>query len=225
MNNPSQNPVNLTSITVSDTGAPVGGITSIGLWMNGTLMETVNVTGPNTTFNINDVISGNNGAVTFEVTANFSLTAPVGSYPFSVTNAVGSNDQPVIFTGIPVTGATITIVSVTATSTVTGTSTALPTETKTPTPSFKTVVVYPNPATGGMVELNPNLTTESDVSIEMFTIAFRKVVSLNKSNIQPGESVPIPLVDKTGTPLASGLYYVVVQTNQGRSVLKQLILR
>jgi len=87
------------------------------------------------------------------------------------------------------------------------------------------VVVYPNPSTGGTVELNPDLTTESDVSVEIFTIAFRKVNSLNYSNVQPGASVPIPLVDKTGTPLASGLYYVVVQTNQGRSIVKLLLLR
>ena len=80
------------------------------------------------------------------------------------------------------------------------------------------------PATGGTVQLNPDLTSESNVSIEIFTIAFRKVNTLNYSNIQPGESVPIPLSDSWGTPLASGLYYVVVQTNQGRSVVKLLIL-
>jgi hypothetical protein len=94
------------------------------------------------------------------------------------------------------------------------------------TPSSKpTVVVYPNPSTGGTVELNPNLSRESNVSIEVFTIAFRKVASVSYSNVQPGESVPVPLVDKAGTPLASGLYYVVVQTNQGRSIVKLLLLR
>ncbi len=198
--------------------------------MNGALIDTVSFNGTNAAFNFNNVVIGNNnGAVTFQVTANFSSTAPAGSYPFSATGAAGSNGQSVLFTGIPVTGATVTIVSVTATTTatptMTGTSTALPTQTKTPVPSTNTaVVIYPNPSTGGTVELNPNLTTESDVSIEIFTIAFRKVVSLNKSNIQPGEIVPIPLVDKSGAPLASGLYYTVVQTNRGRSVLKQLIL-
>jgi hypothetical protein len=157
---------------------------------------------------------------------------PVGSYQFSVTGATGSNGQTVLFNGIPETGAAVTIVAATPTATVTptvtGTFTPLPTATvtKTSTPSAKpTVVVYPNPTTGGTVELNPDLTTESNVSIEIFTIAFRKVAVLNYSNVQPGASVPIPLVDKSGTPLASGLYYLVVQTDRGRSIVKLLILR
>ena len=229
MNNPSKNPVTLTNITVSDMGAPIGGVTSISLWMNGAVIDTVNVSGSNTTFNINEVISGNNGAVTFEVTANFSSTATAGSYPFSVSNAAGNNGQALLFTGIPLTGATVSVAAPTATLTVTptmtGTFTSMPTATKTPTPSPKaTVVVYPNPSTGGTVQLNPNLTTESNVSIEIFTIAFRRVASINYSNVQPGESLPIPLVDKAGTPLASGLYYIVVQTDRGRSVVKLLLL-
>jgi hypothetical protein len=35
----------------------------------------------------------------------------------------------------------------------------------------------------------------------------------------------LELKDKTGVPLASGLYYVAVQTKAGRSVGKLLILR
>jgi hypothetical protein len=87
------------------------------------------------------------------------------------------------------------------------------------------VVVFPNPTSGGTVQLYPGLTSASNVSIEIFTVAFRKVAVLDDPNVQPGASVPIPLVDKWGTPLASGLYYVVVQTNQGRSIVKLLILR
>jgi hypothetical protein len=87
------------------------------------------------------------------------------------------------------------------------------------------VVVFPNPSTGGTVQLNPGLTSASTVNIEIFTVAFRKVAVLNDPNVQPGTVLPVPLVDKTGTPLASGLYYLVVQTNQGRTIVKLLILR
>ncbi len=236
MNNPSGGAVTITSITIFETGVPPAGITSLDLFANGTLIGTASFNGSTATFNFNSVIPGDNGAVTYEVTVNFSPGSSTGSYEFSATGAAGSNGEALLFSGIPVAGATVTLAAATATETptstttpvATGTFTSLPTATttKTATPSAKpTVVVYPNPATGGTVQLNPDLTSESNVSIEIFTIAFRKVNTLNYSNIQPGESVPIPLSDSWGTPLASGLYYVVVQTNQGRSVVKLLILR
>ncbi len=235
MNNPSGGAVTITSITIFETGVPPAGITSLDLFANGTLIGTASFNGSTATFNFNSVIPGDNGAVTYEVTVNFSPGSSTGSYEFSATGAAGSNGEALLFSGIPVAGATVTLAAATATETptstttpvATGTFTSLPTATttKTATPSAKpTVVVYPNPATGGTVQLNPDLTSESNVSIEIFTIAFRKVNTLNYSNIQPGESVPIPLSDSWGTPLASGLYYVVVQTNQGRSVVKLLIL-
>ncbi len=219
MNNPGNIPVTLSSITVSETGVLPTGITSVSLVKNGVVIATASLSGTTATFNFNDIISGNNGAVTYQVTANFSSTASSGNYSFSATGAAGSNGQSVLFNGLPVTGATVTIVAATATFTktpttsgtatptvaFTGTFTPLPTATatKTSTPSAKpTVVVYPNPVTGGTVKLNPGLTSASNVSIEVFTIAFRKVVVLDYPNVQSGESLPIPLVDKTGKPLS-----------------------
>jgi hypothetical protein len=242
MNNPGTSLVTLSSITISETGPLPTGITSVSLLRNGVVISTAGFNGTTATFNFNDTIPANNGAVTYEVTANFSPTASTGAYSFSVTAAAGSNGQAVFFSGIPVTGATVTLMSATMTftptatatrtltpsPTVTDTLTPLPTATatKSSTPSAKpTVVVFPNPSTGGTVQLNPGLTSASNVSIEIFTIAFRKVVVLDDPNVQPGANVTIPLVDKWGTPLASGLYYVVVQTNQGRTIVKLLILR
>jgi hypothetical protein len=40
-----------------------------------------------------------------------------------------------------------------------------------------------------------------------------------------GQTVVLELKDRSGTPLADGLYYLVVTTNQGRSILKLLVLR
>jgi hypothetical protein len=87
------------------------------------------------------------------------------------------------------------------------------------------VVLYPNPVGAGPVTLNPGLSSSSTVKVELFTVAFRKVNELTFSQVPAGGTVSIPLTDKKGTPLASGLYYVVVTTDQGRTILKLLVLR
>jgi hypothetical protein len=232
MNNPGNGPVTLSGITISETGPPPTGISSVNLLKNGVVVATASFSGTTATFNFTDVVPGNNGAVTYEVTANFSPTASTGSYQFGVSGAAGSNGQAALFSGLPLSGSLVTLAPATATftptPTITSTLTPLPTATasKTATPSAKpTVIVFPNPSTGGTVQLNPGLTSASNVSIEIFTVAFRKVAVLNDANVQPGASLPVPLVDKGGTPLASGLYYLVVQTNQGRTIVKLLILR
>jgi hypothetical protein len=86
-------------------------------------------------------------------------------------------------------------------------------------------VLYPNPVTGGDVTLNPNLSSTSDVTVTLFTSGFRKVNTENFAQVLAGATVQVTLTDRTGKLLANGLYYVVVQTNQGRSILKLLILR
>lgn len=162
---------------------------------------------------------------------NYSSSAPTGSYQFSVTAGTGTNGEPVLFSGLPVSGATITIglATLTPTSTVMATSSATSTATLsvTPTPQA-TVIVYPNPATGpGPVTLQISLgAPASKVTIEVFTLAFRKVNEINLSNIPAGTlDVTLPLTDRGGIPLANGLYYVVIQTPQGRFITKLLIIR
>ena len=71
----------------------------------------------------------------------------------------------------------------------------------------------------------------------LFTTAFRKVSEqtfgasssasalAGSSALLMGNRVPIALIDKGGTPLASGLYYVVVTNGKDRKVGKLLILR
>lgn len=99
-----------------------------------------------------------------------------------------------------------------------------PTKTNTPLPVIKPVL-YPNPVTGGDVTLNPDLKATSDVTVTIFTTAFRKVNVENYPQVPAGATVLVTLTDRTGKPLANGLYYVMVQTNQGRNILKLLILR
>ncbi|HTC21129.1 MAG TPA: hypothetical protein VK859_09795, partial [bacterium] len=149
----------------------------------------------------------------------------------------GTNGQPVLFSNMPVMGAAVTIR--TATPTFTNTATNSPTSTFTPVatatnthtptatlPGNPVVVVYPNPVTGPTVNvLPPAYTGTADVRIEIFTLGFRKVQDHIYSNIPDGTPVVVELVDRFGTPLANGLYYVVVTVDGHRSIAKLLILR
>jgi rhamnogalacturonan endolyase len=112
----------------------------------------------------------------------------------------------------------------------TGTSTTVnsvtPTRTSTPT-GTGVVVLFPNPVTGpGPVTLQIHLSNPGQVSISVFTTAFRRVNEITLSNVPAGiTNEALPLTDKEGTPLANGLYYVVVNTPQGRFVVKLMVLR
>ncbi|HEY5038080.1 MAG TPA: T9SS type A sorting domain-containing protein, partial [bacterium] len=91
----------------------------------------------------------------------------------------------------------------------------------TPTP-----IIFPNPAPGPTVNiLPPPYSGPSFVRVEIFTLAFRKVLDRFFYNIPSGVSVQVNLADRWGSPLASGIYYVVVTTSSGRSIGKLLILR
>lgn len=65
----------------------------------------------------------------------------------------------------------------------------------------------------------------SDVKIQVFTTAFRKVQENTYYQIPCGTDCALALVDKWKKPLASGVYYVVVHTNTGRSIGKLLVVR
>jgi hypothetical protein len=84
--------------------------------------------------------------------------------------------------------------------------------------------LYPNPITdSGPLKLFLSLTSASDVKAQIFTIAFRKIQEQLFPQVPVGTDVTLNLTDKWGAPLANGLYYVVVTTNEGRSIVKLLI--
>jgi hypothetical protein len=88
-------------------------------------------------------------------------------------------------------------------------------------------VLYPNPSDGsGPVSIHPSAYYGiSDVKVQVFTVAFRKVQEKFYHSVPAGQDLPLLLNDKWGKPMASGLYYVVVSTNRGRSIGKLLLLR
>lgn len=228
MTNPSASAVNMTAVTltVSGTGSPAN-ITGVTLYANGTALTTTTFTGAAATFNISETLPASSG-VTYTVTANFG-SAATGTYTFSVTGAGGNNGQAVQFSGMPVSGATVTVAQATATPSFTPLplSTFTPSSTPSSTPSGNSVVVlYPNPVTGPAVNvLAPAYSGSQDVRVEIFTLSFRKVLDETFPKVTSGTALNVPLTDSFGHPLADGLYYVVVTVNGGHSTAKLLVLR
>jgi hypothetical protein len=99
--------------------------------------------------------------------------------------------------------------------------------TGTPAAPVGSPVIYPNPARGGQtvsIKL-PDFPGTATIEVKVFTTAFRKVNQFSSINQTGGADVSLPLNDQGGSPLADGLYYVVVATPEGRFILKLLILR
>ena len=246
-------------LTASGSGNDNSGISSVALYLdtNGNGMvdpsEILLATGSyaaddgQVTLNLSNTIPPGSAA-NYLVVYNFSAGAPTGTYSAALlpgADIQGTNlitAKPVLFTGALVNGATITLVN--GTPTVTFTPTITPTITATITPTGVTVgstpVVFPNPADGtAPVSVAVNLQQATDsVSVQIFTVAFRKVqettyssassdvtATLISGNLARKWILPVLLKDKWGTNLASGLYYVVIATPNGRSVGKLLIER
>ncbi len=224
------------TLSVSGTGNP-SAITGVTLLRNGVPVATTTFSGSTATFNITDPLPASS-SVTYTVTANFGAGAS-GNYQFSITGASGG--YGVIgagtfyqFNGLPVAGASIAVAN------------ATPTKTSTPTPtsteSDDRPVIYPNPSDGTQpVTVQVALTQATDsVKLQIFTLAFRSIQDMTVSSSSPGVTaslvtgataktwrIPLPASDKWGSPMASGLYYVVItNTADGKKTIgKMLILR
>jgi ribosomal protein L2 len=100
--------------------------------------------------------------------------------------------------------------------------------TETPSAGKIGLVLYPNPVTGpGPIEIQITLNQpENDVVLSIFTTAFRKVNVMDLGALPVGvDTIPIELKDHRGGDLANGLYYIVVQSSEGRFIGKLLISR
>ena len=85
-------------------------------------------------------------------------------------------------------------------------------------------VVYPNPVTGTQVTIALPGYNLSDVTVDVFTLSLRKVLSVHEAQVT-GESLVMPLRDKSGVLLANGLYYLRVSVGTRRWTLKMLVLK
>jgi hypothetical protein len=215
--NPDALSVTMNSLTLTETGAPAGQITSLSLInSNGTTLTTTGFSGTAATFNFTDIISGGGGTATYRIIANFSTTASTGNYSFSITGAAGTNGQPVLFNGLPVVGATVTIVTPTSTFTTTETATLTltPTMTQSPTPTAPLVPIvnppYPNPSSGNPVTIVISAPGSSTVTADIFSLAFRKIKT-NSTYVSGPTFLTWDLTDRDGVLVANGLYYLRIQ--------------
>lgn len=100
-----------------------------------------------------------------------------------------------------------------------------PTWTLTPNQEARPIL-YPNPTNGNHpVSIHlPNGVERIDGKIELFTLAFRKVLDI-PFQVQLGSDPSFQMLDSKGRELANGLYYVVVTTSNDRFILKLLFVR
>lgn len=86
--------------------------------------------------------------------------------------------------------------------------------------------IYPNPAPGPTVNiLPPSYNGISNVRVEIYTLAYRKVQDTTFDSVPSGTAVTISLTGRDGKPLSNGIYYVVVTVNGQRATGKLLVLK
>jgi hypothetical protein len=119
----------------------------------------------------------------------------------------------------------------TATRTITGAATPVPTETNTPTPTIDAFfvegpVLYPNPLKeNGPTRLVLGLTSQADVTWELYTASFRKIGQGARLLAATGDEVLLEAADAKGSPLANGLYWIVVEIGPRARTLPWIVLR
>jgi len=87
-------------------------------------------------------------------------------------------------------------------------------------------VVFPNPVTSAnTVQVAVPLTATSDVTLEVFTTNFRKVIHHSYPQTYVGTSLSLELNDDWGGRLANGLYYILAQGQGKHWVIKLLVIR
>jgi hypothetical protein len=175
-----------------------------------------------------DAIDNNSGCVAL-LTPTFTFT-PTSTSTATLTPTATATNTICMVGGVPCTSTATPTVTNTLTATPTATVTLTPTITSTPTVTptvlgVKQPLVYPNPTSGQPVNLRLPLNVTSDVKVQIFSVAFRKVWEQDYSQVPPATPLNVSLNDQSGIQLANGLYYVIAITSKGTFKSKLLILR
>jgi len=182
---------------------------------------------------------------TFSPTATPSPSATVSGTPTSTNSSTQTSTQTSTSSFTPTPSATPTSTSsYTSTSTLSSTPTSSPTRsatptwsptientfTVTPTPGLleRPVLCQPNPIRGdGPVRVWwSSMNHANKVRIALVTQAFRLVRRIEAGSRPPGLNfLDLTLRDQWGRPLANGIYFVLVESDDHREIGKLLVLR
>jgi O-glycosyl hydrolase len=149
-------------------------------------------------------------------TATNTPTTTATNTPTATTTFTKTNTPTATFTFTP-----------TTTPTHTNTPTITPTYTATTTSSIIISEPYPNPSNGTPITFNIQVPGESTVTLDVFTLAFRKVYGETTQAYGP-VTLQWNLRDISGTQVSNGLYYVRIHVSGGEStskIFKVLVLR
>ncbi len=177
-------------------------------------------------------------------TATKTTTSTPTNTPTSTTTSTSTNSPTSTATHTPTNTATNTSTATatytktntpTATSTFTFTTTPTHTSTPTITPTYTPTITekivisepFPNPSGGSPITFNIQVPGESTVTLDVFTLAFRKVYAETTHAYGP-VTLQWNLRDVSGALVSNGLYYVRIQVSGSQSttkILKVLVLR
>ncbi len=177
-------------------------------------------------------------------TATKTTTSTPTNTPTNTTTSTSTNSPTSTATHTPTNTATNTPTATatytktntpTATSTFTFTTTPTHTSTPTITPTFTPTITekivisepFPNPSGGSPITFNIQVPGESTVTLDVFTLAFRKVYAETTHAYGP-VTLQWNLRDVSGALVSNGLYYVRIQVSGSQSttkILKVLVLR
>jgi hypothetical protein len=86
---------------------------------------------------------------------------------------------------------------------------------------------FPNPSSGSSITFNVQVPDEATVTLDVFTLGFRKIYSETTHAFGP-VTLQWNLRDLSGSQAANGLYYIRINVSGGQSttkIFKVLILR
>jgi hypothetical protein len=202
------------------------------------------ITGSNFLNITNVTLTGAQTTVSYTVNSStqITFTTPaglIGNQTLAVSNSTGTSttifkyiaDTATVTNTITNTATITSTLTKTSTPTNTFTQTSSPTITPTYTPTITSEIIisapYPNPSYGSPVIFNIQVPGESTVTMDVFTLAFRKISS-QTTQAYGAETLQWDLKDISGVQVANGLYYVRIQvtgTESTMRILKVLILR
>ena len=145
----------------------------------------------------------------------------------TVTSTSSKTNTPTVTSSNTPTASPTSTYTLQPTLTPTNTSTITATYTPTISPDVVISQPYPNPSSGSPITFNVQTPDQSTVTLDVFTLAFRKIYSQTKQADGP-LTFQWDLKDDKGSQVADGLYYVRVHVAGSKSatkILKVLILR